>query len=118
MNKTFFCSVLAVATLLLTVQSINVEARGYCHHPRSSVRVSVGAFAPARPVYIASPYAPVPPPVVYAAPVYAAPVYVNPYPVVYAAPVPAPMYVEEVYMAPRPRPAPFSGLSFSWNFFR
>lgn len=109
-QKTFFLSLLALTAVLVFAQPSQAEARGHC---RSSTRVQVGVGNAyyndacvvrryARPVVV-------PAPVYVAQPCYTcAPVYAYP----------APAYVEEVYVAPAPRPIGFGGLSFSWNFFK
>lgn len=112
MNKVFFCSLLALSAFLLVSQATTVEAR--CHHRSSHVQVGVGlgAAVVAPGPYVARRYVrPMPQQVYVAAPgPYYNPVYI------YQAPV----YVEEVYVAPPCRQIGLGlgGLSFSWNFFR
>lgn len=114
MNKVFFCSLFSIMAVLLLAQSTPLEARH--HHCRSShVQVGVGANMVARDAYVARRYVR---PVVASRPVIVAqdpycysPVYA------YAPAYAAPVYVEEVYVAPRPRPVTFGGLSFSFNLF-
>jgi len=111
MKKSFFFSLAALTAVLLFTQIPSAEAR---HRNNTRVQLNVANVYPGcdacvvrrspRPMVVAAPvYAPGP---VYAYRPYCAPVYAYP----------APVYVEEVYMAPRP--SIFSGLSFSWNFGR
>lgn len=104
-----FLTLIAFFTLAFTS---NAEARNHCHHchkhKSTRVQVGVGLNSWERNTYIAQPtyVAPV------VQPVYVAPGYYSPA-VVY----PAPVYVQQpTYIVSRP--APVSGLSFSWNFFK
>lgn len=113
-KKTFFLSIFALATLFIIGQPTQAEAKRHCRNS-SSVQLNVGAGYRsdsymtrryARPVIVQTPV------------VYAPPTYYSPYAPVYA--YPAPVYVEEVYVTPAPRPCPFfglGGLSFSWTSF-
>jgi hypothetical protein len=113
-KKTFFLSLLALTAFLLFAQSPQVEARGH-HRSRTSLNVSVGTAC--SDIYTVRRYAQ---PIVVATP---APIYV---PATYYRPCITPTYVyqvptivEEVRVAPIPRPfMGFGGLSFSWNFFK
>lgn len=107
MKKKLFFSIFAVTSLLMLTQS-SVEASRYRHGSNTRVQVNVRAPEPQYQtvVYRNS----------YAAPVYVQPVAYYGQPVYVAVP-PQSVYVQEVYVRPAPRPI-FSGLSFSWNFFR
>jgi hypothetical protein len=116
MKKSFFCALFGLTALLLFVQSTSAEAREH-RRSRTSVQVNVGNSYGCRDAYVVRRYArpmiPVAPavpvrPFVCGSPYYYAPVYVE---------NPSPAYVEEVYVAPTPRPFSFAGLSLSWNFF-
>ena len=108
MKKKLFYSAFSLGLLCLLAHSPAIEAR---HHTNTRVQVNLGASAPqynryvvSRPAYVAVQ------PQYYVQPgPYGAPVYVA---------APQPVYVEQVYVMPAPRPAIFPGLSFSWNFFR
>ena len=93
------------------------KAEASCHHcksSRSSFGVSFGSSYVRQDPVVVRRYITQPTQVVYAAPI-VTPVYYQPaYPVMIA---PSPIYMEEVYVAPR-APRAFSGLSFSWNFFK
>lgn len=112
MKKTIFYTIFTLTALLLFSQSTPLEARPHRHHHRSThVQVGLGAGFSARDTYVARRYVrPAVQPVYMVPTTYPTPVYV------YTAPV----YVEEVYLAPAPayRPLTFGGLSFSWNFFK
>jgi hypothetical protein len=117
MKKITFFSIAALTAVLMFTQIPSAEARG-CRSTRVSVNVGNAFAGPtmvrrvARPVMVAPVFTP--PPSYYYNPYTACytPVYAAPAPVYMAAPV----YVEEVYVAPRP--SLFTGLSFSWNLFR
>lgn len=113
MKKTIFYTLFSLTALLLLAQSSSLEARPHRHHHRSThVQVGIGAGFSARETYVARRY--VRPAV---QPVYVVP---TPYPAAAYA-YTAPVYVEEVYLAPAPTYRPllnFGGLSFSWNFFK
>lgn len=113
MNKIFFCSLFSIMAILLFIQSAPLEARH--HHSRGGhVQVGVGANVVARDAYVARRYVRpvVATPVIVSHDPYYSPVYVYA-PPAYAAPV----YVEEVHVAPRCRPMTFGGLSFFLNLF-
>lgn len=113
MNKVFFCSLFSIMAVLLFAQSAPLEARHQHCRSSSRVQVGLGANMVTRDTYVARRYVR---PVVASRPVIVAqdPYYYSP---VYAPVYAAPVYVEEVYVAPRPRPVTFGGLSFSFNLF-
>lgn len=106
MKKTILCSVFVLMALMF-IQEAPLEARG--HHRSSHVQVGIGAQIGVRDAYVARRYVRPVAQRVYVAPgPYYAPAYVYP----------VQAYVEDVYVAPAPRPLTFGGLSFSWNFFK
>ena len=112
-RKTFFLSLLALTATLLFTQVSQAEARSHSRS-RTSVQLNVGTGYRCNDAYVVRQYAR---PVVVPAAVYAPQHCYSPYYApVYACQ--APVYVEEVYVAPAPRPIGFGGLSFSWNFFK
>lgn len=121
MKKTFIFSLLAITALLTFASPSIAEARHHRNYSRTNVEVNVGGYAaPCRETRIVRQYIRPAPAVVYVpqttyyAPAYTSTVFTP----AYVAPAPAQVYVEDVYVAPRCRPLSFSGLSFSWNFFR
>lgn len=120
MNKLFFCSIFTIMAVMLFAGS-PLEARHH-RHCEGHVQVGVRANAVAGDSYVARRYIR---PAVYRPVIVAqetrpiiitqeapAPVYV------YSAPTyVAPVYVEEVHVAPRARPLTFGGLSFFLNLF-
>lgn len=116
MKKVSLFAIAALTAILLFTQIPSAEARGCRGGPRVQVGFGVTNVYPgptvvrrcARPVVAAPVF--VPPPSYYYDPYTAcyapvAPVYVA-----------SPVYIEEVYMAPQPRPFSFSSFSFSWLF--
>lgn len=109
MIKKTFLGICAFAVLCLVCMSTEAEAR---HHCRKSTNIQFNVGTGYRTNTYVTRYArPVMVPVL---PAYTLPPAYYP---VYApvATYPAPVYVEEVYVRPAPRP--FFGLGFSWNFF-
>lgn len=109
MNKTFFLCLFAFTAVLLFVQQPSAEAR-HCRSTRVQLNVVSAYVGPETYVFRRYPQ-----------PVAVTPVYVASPPVYCGTPVymyQQPIYVEEVYVARRPAPVIFPGLSFSWNFFR
>jgi len=119
MKKNFFYSFFALVAVLLFVQIPSAEAR-HCRGSRTNIQINAGTYYNRPQPYVVQRVQVLP------QPVYIQPVqYYNvPQPVQYYN-VPQPGYyvypattvVEQVYVAPAPRPSLLSGLSFSWNFF-
>lgn len=111
-KKIIFLSFAVLTAILLFAKPAQADAKSHCRRS-TSVQLNVGntyrenAFVTrryARPVVI--------PTQVYVPAYSSYPYYVPTYA------YPAPVYVEEVYVAPAPRTIGFGGLSFSWNFFK
>jgi len=110
-KKTIFLSFAVLTAVLLFAKPAQAEAKSHCRRS-TSVQLNVGQTH--RDAYVVRRCArPVAIPTAVYVPEYRALPYYTP---VYA--YPAPVYVEEVYVAPTPRPIGFGGLSFSWNFFK
>jgi hypothetical protein len=106
MIKNIFLGVCAFTVLCFVGLTSQAEARHH-HHCRKSTNIQLNVGAGYSAPYVSRYARPV------VLPVYAPVTY---YPV---AAYPAPVIVEEVYVAPAPRPfLGFGGLSFSWNFFK
>jgi hypothetical protein len=115
MNKNIIKTFLFLTTFIVCLKTFPLEAK---HHRHTRVQVGIGSgyAAPTQTVvrrYPAPVAVPVYPMQPYYAPGYLPPGYV------YAVPAypTYPGYVEEVYTVQQ-RPVGFTGLSFSWNFFR
>jgi len=113
----FVLGLLVLSGFLLFGHPVQAEAKHHCRSSSVGLNVNVGTRC--NDTYVSRRY--VSRPVVVPTTVVVPQGYYTPY---YApvytyqvAPV-VPTFYEEVYVAPAPRCVGFSGLSFSWNFFK
>lgn len=109
-KKIVFLSFAVLTAVLLFTQPAQAEAKSHCRRS-TNVQLNVGQTYRNDAYVVRRCARPVAVPTAVYVPEYRALPYYAP---VYA--YPAPVYVEEMYVAPRP--VGFGGLSFSWNFFK